>query len=40
VDAPSTKGLNGTMAKALSWYDDAWGYACRRAELAPQFIAR
>jgi glyceraldehyde 3-phosphate dehydrogenase len=40
VDAPSTKVLNGTMAKVLSWYDNEWGYACRLAELAPQLIAR
>lgn len=34
VDAPSTKVLNGTMVKLLSWYDNEWGYACRLAELA------
>lgn len=34
VDAPSTKVLNGTMAKVLAWYDNEWGYACRLAELA------
>jgi len=38
VDALSTKVLNGTMAKVLSWYDNEWGYACRLAELAPQLI--
>jgi len=34
VDAPSTKVLNGTLAKVLVWYDNEWGYACRLAELA------
>jgi glyceraldehyde 3-phosphate dehydrogenase len=38
VDAPSTKVLNGTMAKVLSWYDNEWGYACRLAELAGRLI--
>jgi len=38
VDAPSTKVLNGTMAKVLSWYDNEWGYTCRLAELAPRLI--
>ncbi len=39
VDAPSTKVLNGTMAKVLSWYDNEWGYTCRLAELAGRLIA-
>ncbi len=39
VDAASTKVLNGTMAKVLSWYDNEWGYACRLAELAGYLIA-
>jgi glyceraldehyde-3-phosphate dehydrogenase type I len=34
VDTPSTRVLNGTMAKVLAWYDNEWGYACRLAELA------
>jgi len=38
VDAPSTKVLNGTMAKVLSWYDNEWGYACRLAELAGRLL--
>src|SRR5207244_1708906 len=39
VDAPSTKVLNGTMAKVLAWYDNEWGYACRLAELAGRLSA-
>jgi len=39
VDAPSTKVLNGTMAKVLSWYDNEWGYVCRLAELAGRLSA-
>ena len=38
VDATSTKVLNGTMAKMLSWYDNEWGYACRLAEFAPRLV--
>jgi len=38
VDALSTKVVNGTMAKVLSWYDNEWGYACRLAELAPRLV--
>jgi len=39
VDALSTKVLNGTLAKVLSWYDNEWGYACRLAELAGRLSA-
>jgi glyceraldehyde 3-phosphate dehydrogenase len=24
----------GTLVKALGWYDNEWGYACRLIELA------
>jgi glyceraldehyde 3-phosphate dehydrogenase len=24
----------GNMAKAISWYDNEWGYSCRVADLA------
>lgn len=34
VDAPSTRVLDGTLAKLLAWYDNEWGYACRLTELA------
>jgi glyceraldehyde 3-phosphate dehydrogenase len=25
--------LGGNLVKALSWYDNEWGYACRVADL-------
>ncbi|MBN2079193.1 MAG: type I glyceraldehyde-3-phosphate dehydrogenase [Spirochaetes bacterium] len=34
VDAPSTKVIEGTMIKILSWYDNEWGYSRRVADLA------
>lgn len=33
-DAPSTKVMDGSFAKVLSWYDNEMGYASRVAELA------
>ena len=33
VDALSTMVLDGTMVKAVSWYDNEWGYSCRVADL-------
>jgi glyceraldehyde 3-phosphate dehydrogenase len=33
-DAPSTKVLEGTFAKVMSWYDNEMGYASRCADLA------
>ena len=33
-DAPSTKVMEGTFAKVLSWYDNEMGYASRVADLA------
>jgi len=33
-DAPSTKVLDGSFAKVLSWYDNEMGYAARVADLA------
>jgi glyceraldehyde 3-phosphate dehydrogenase len=32
-DAQSTMVLGGNLVKALSWYDNEWGYACRVADL-------
>ncbi len=32
-DALSTMVLDGTLVKALAWYDNEWGYACRTADL-------
>jgi glyceraldehyde 3-phosphate dehydrogenase len=34
LDAPSTKVMNGTFAKVLSWYDNEVGYAHRCVDLA------
>ncbi len=33
VDALSTKVLDGTMIKVLSWYDNEWGYSNRVLDL-------
>jgi len=33
-DAPSTKVIEGKMAKVLAWYDNEWGYSCRMVDLA------
>jgi len=34
LDAESTKVMDGTFAKVLSWYDNEWGYSCRVVDLA------
>ena len=33
VDGPSTMVVDGNMVKALAWYDNEWGYACRLVDL-------
>ncbi|HLC25324.1 MAG TPA: type I glyceraldehyde-3-phosphate dehydrogenase [bacterium] len=33
VDAESTKVIDGTLVKVLSWYDNEWGYSCRVRDL-------
>jgi len=33
VDAELTKVLGGNMVKAVSWYDNEWGYSCRVVDL-------
>jgi glyceraldehyde 3-phosphate dehydrogenase len=25
--------MDGTLVKAISWYDNEWGYACRTGDL-------
>ena len=37
-DASFTSVMEGDMVKALGWYDNEWGYACRTADLA-SFLA-
>ncbi len=39
IDAPSTLVLDGNLVKAVSWYDNEWGYASRAADLCA-FLAR
>ncbi len=34
VDAALTKVIGGNMVKAISWYDNEWGYSCRLRDLA------
>jgi glyceraldehyde 3-phosphate dehydrogenase len=33
VDAQSTMVVNGTQVQMYLWYDNAWGYANRTADL-------
>ncbi|MEO8458651.1 MAG: type I glyceraldehyde-3-phosphate dehydrogenase [Chloroflexota bacterium] len=33
VDALSTMVMGGNLVKAISWYDNEWGYSCRVADL-------
>jgi glyceraldehyde 3-phosphate dehydrogenase len=32
-DAQATMVIGGNLVKAVSWYDNEWGYACRVADL-------
>src|SRR2546422_3309657 len=32
-DSLSTMVIDGSLVKAISWYDNEWGYACRVADL-------
>ena len=32
-DSLSTLVMDGTLVKAISWYDNEWGYACRTGDL-------
>jgi glyceraldehyde 3-phosphate dehydrogenase len=34
LDAPSTKVMEGSFVKVLSWYDNEWGYSMRVVDLA------
>jgi glyceraldehyde 3-phosphate dehydrogenase len=33
IDADSTKVINGTLVKVLTWYDNEWGYSNRLLDL-------
>jgi glyceraldehyde 3-phosphate dehydrogenase len=40
LDALSTLVLDGNLVKAVSWYDNEWGYSCRVADLSALIAAR
>jgi len=33
VDLPLVAVAGGRLARAVAWYDNEWGYACRLADL-------
>ena len=39
-DAQSTMVLDGNLVKAVAWYDNEWGYACRVADLCAFLVDR
>ncbi|HEY8467061.1 MAG TPA: type I glyceraldehyde-3-phosphate dehydrogenase [Solirubrobacterales bacterium] len=39
-DAKSTMVVDGTMVKAVAWYDNEWGYSNRCVELATKVLER
>jgi len=38
-DAPSTKVMDGTFIKVLSWYDNEWGFSKRMGDVT-RFIGK
>ena len=38
-DAPQTMVMEGTLVKAVAWYDNEWGYSNRVVELAEKVLA-
>ncbi|KHO62900.1 glyceraldehyde-3-phosphate dehydrogenase [Thermoanaerobacter sp. YS13] len=40
VDAPLTMVIEGTLVKAVSWYDNEWGYSNRVVDLAKYIAER
>jgi glyceraldehyde 3-phosphate dehydrogenase len=39
-DAQQTMVMEGTMVKAVAWYDNEWGYSNRVVELAAKVLER
>lgn len=39
-DSLSTMVIGGTLVKAVAWYDNEWGYACRVADLCAMLADR
>jgi len=39
-DAQSTLVLDGNLVKAVAWYDNEWGYACRLADLCAFLVEK
>lgn len=39
IDGPSTMVVNGMQLKLYAWYDNAWGYVCRLADIARMVAA-
>jgi len=37
-DSLSTMVIGGNLVKAVSWYDNEWGYACRVADLCAMMV--
>jgi glyceraldehyde 3-phosphate dehydrogenase len=40
VDSLSTLVIGGNLVKAVAWYDNEWGYACRVADLCAFMAAK
>ena len=39
-DSLSTMVIDGNLVKAIAWYDNEWGYACRLADLCAFLVDR
>jgi glyceraldehyde 3-phosphate dehydrogenase len=40
IDALSTMVIDGNLVKAVSWYDNEWGYSCRLADMAALMLSK
>ena len=38
IDGPSTMVVDGTQLKVYAWYDNAWGYSSRMADLVCHLV--